>query len=154
MKNFNLSEWALKHQSFVLYCIVVLGFIGIFSYGKLGQSEDPPFTFKVMTVRTGWPGATARQIEQQVTERVEKKLQEMPELNFVRSFSRPGESLVFVAVKDSEPAARMPEIFYQVRKKIGDIRGQLPQGIAGPTFNDEFGDTFGNVYAIAGDLRT
>ena len=151
MKNFNLSEWALRHQSFVLYCIVVLGFIGIFSYGKLGQSEDPPFTFKIMTVRTGWPGATAREVEQQVTERVEKKLQEMPELNFVRSFSRPGESLVFVAVKDSEPAARMPEIFYQIRKKIGDVRGQLPQGIVGPTFNDEFGDTFGNIYAITGD---
>ncbi len=151
MKNFNLSEWALKHQSFVLYCIVVLGFIGVFSYTKLGQSEDPPFTFKIMTVRTGWPGATAREVEQQVTERVEKKLQEMPELNFVRSFSRPGESLVFVSVKDSEPAAHMPELFYQVRKKIGDIRGQLPAGIVGPTFNDEFGDTFGNIYAITGD---
>ena len=151
MTNFNLSEWALKHQSFVLFCIVVLGFIGIFSYGKLGQSEDPPFTFKVMTVRTGWPGATAREIEQQVTERVEKKLQEMPEINFVRSFSRPGESLVFVVVKDSEPAAKMPEIFYQARKKIGDLRGELPPGIIGPTFNDEFGDTFGNIYAITGD---
>ena len=151
MTNFNLSEWALKHQSFVLFCIVVLGFIGIFSYGKLGQSEDPPFTFKIMTVRTGWPGATAREIEQLVTERVEKKLQEMPEINFVRSFSRPGESLVFVAVKDSEPAARIPEIFYQVRKKIGDVRGELPQGIIGPSFNDEFGDTFGNIYAITGD---
>ncbi|MBL8380354.1 MAG: efflux RND transporter permease subunit, partial [Burkholderiales bacterium] len=151
MKSFNLSEWALKHQSFVLYCIVVLGFIGVFSYSKLGQSEDPPFTFKIMTVRTAWPGATAREVEQQVTERVEKKLQEMPELNFVRSFSRPGESLVFVAVKDSEPAKKMPEIFYQVRKKIGDIRGQLPAGIVGPSFNDEFGDTFGNIYAITGD---
>jgi multidrug efflux pump len=151
MKHFNLSEWALRHQSFVLFCIVVLGFVGVFSYSKLGQSEDPPFTFKVMTVRTGWPGATAREVEQQVTERIEKKLQEMPELNFVRSFSRPGESLVFVAVKDSEPAKKMPEIFYQVRKKIGDIRGQLPAGIVGPSFNDEFGDTFGNIYAITGD---
>ena len=151
MKNFNLSEWALRHQSFVLYCIVVLGVIGVLSYTRLGQSEDPPFTFKLMTVRTGWPGATAREIEQQVTERIEKKLQEMPEINYLRSFSRPGESLVFVAIKDSEPAARMPEIFYQVRKKVGDIRGQLPAGIVGPTFNDEFGDTFGNIYAITGD---
>ncbi len=148
---FNLSDWALKHQSFVLYCIVVLGFIGIFSYNQLGQSEDPPFTFKIMTVRTGWPGATAREIEQQVTERIEKKLQEMPEINFLRSFSRPGESLVFIAVKDSEPAARMPEIFYQVRKKVGDVRGELPQGVIGPSFNDEFGDTFGNIYAVTGD---
>jgi multidrug efflux pump len=151
MKNFNLSEWALKHQSFVLYCIVVLGFIGVFSYTKLGQSEDPPFTFKVMTVSTVWPGATAREVERQVTERIEKKLQELPELNFVRSFSRPGESLVFMSVKDSEPASKMPEIFYQVRKKIGDIRGTLPAGIVGPNFNDEFGDTFGNIYAITGD---
>jgi len=148
---FNLSEWALRHQSFVLYLIVVLGFIGVFSYTKLGQSEDPPFTFKVMTVRTGWPGATAREVEQQVTERVEKKLQELPDLNYVRSFSRPGESLVFVAIKDSIPASRVPEVYYQVRKKIGDIRGSLPQGIVGPTFNDEFGDTYGNIYAVTGD---
>jgi multidrug efflux pump len=151
MHKFNLSEWALEHQSFVLFLVVVLGVIGIFSYGKLGQSEDPPFTFKVMTVRTGWPGATAREVEQQVTERVEKKLQELPELNFVRSFSRPGESLVFVAIKDSIPAKQVPEVYYQVRKKIGDIRGQLPTGIVGPSFNDEFGDTYGNIYALTGD---
>ena len=151
MQNFNMSEWALKHQSFVLFLVVVLGFIGIFSYTKLGQSEDPPFTFKVMTVRTGWPGATAREVEQQVTERVEKKLQELPELNFVRSFSRPGESLVFVAIKDSIPAKQVPDVYYQIRKKIGDIRGQLPQGIVGPSFNDEFGDTYGNIYAVTGD---
>jgi multidrug efflux pump len=151
MKNFNLSEWALRHQSFVLYCIVVLGVVGALSYTQLGQSEDPPFTFKIMTVRIGWPGATAREVEQQVTDRVEKKLQEMPEINFLRSFSRPGESLVFVSVRDSESAANMPQIFYQVRKKIGDIRGQLPAGIVGPTFNDEFGETFGNIYAITSD---
>ncbi len=151
MQRFNLSEWALRHQSFVLYLIVVLGFIGVFSYTKLGQSEDPPFTFKVMTVRTGWPGATAREVEQQVTERVEKKLQELPELGYVRSFSRPGESLVFVAIKDSIPAKQVPDVYYQIRKKIGDIRNTLPQGVTGPSFNDEFGDTYGNIYAITGD---
>ena len=151
MQRFNLSEWALKHQSFVLYLIVVLGLIGIISYGKLGQSEDPPFTFKVMTVRTGWPGATAREVEQQVTERVEKKLQELPELDYVRSFSRPGESLVFVAIKDTIPAKQVSDVYYQVRKKIGDIRGTLPSNIVGPTFNDEFGDTYGNIYALTGD---
>src|SRR5476649_565187 len=118
MKRVNLSEWALAHQAFVLYLILALGVIGVFSYGKLGQSEDPPFTFKVMTVRTGWPGATAREVEQQVTERVEKKLQELPELNYVRSFSRPGESLVFVAIKDSIPAKQVPDVYYQIRKKI------------------------------------
>ena len=151
MQRFNLSDWALKHQSFVLYLIIVLGVIGVFSYTRLGQSEAPPFTFKVMTVRTGLPGATAREVEQQVTERVEKKLQEMPEINFLRSFSRPGESLVFVIIKDSLPASQVPDVFYQVRKKVGDIRGSLPAGAIGPSFNDEFGDTFGNIYAITGD---
>ena len=151
MQRFNLSEWALKHQSFVLYLIIVLGVIGVFSYNRLGQSEAPPFTFKIMTVRTGLPGATAREVEQQVTERVEKKLQEMPEINYLRSFSRPGESLVFVAIKDSIPAAQVPEVFYQVRKKVGDIRASLPAGAQGPSFNDEFGVTFGNIYAVTGD---
>ena len=151
MQRLNLSDWALKHQSFVLYLIIVLGVIGVFSYTRLGQSEAPPFTFKVMTVRTGLPGATAREVERQVTERVEKKLQEMPEINFLRSFSRPGESLVFVIIKDSLPASQVPDVFYQVRKKVGDIRGSLPTGAIGPSFNDEFGDTFGNIYAITGD---
>jgi multidrug efflux pump len=151
MKNFNLSEWALKHQSFVLFLIVLLGAIGFFSYTKLGQSEDPPFTFKIMTVRTIWPGATAREVEQQVTERVEKKLQEMYEVDNVRSYSRPGESTVFIFIKDSMPAAQMDQIFYTARKKVGDIRHTLPADIRGPFYNDEFGDVYGNVYAIVGE---
>src|SRR5476649_2660136 len=151
MKRVNLSEWALAHQAFVLYLILALGVIGVFSYGKLGQSEDPPFTFKVMVVRTLWPGATAREVEQQVTERIEKKLQELQSLDFIRSYSRPGESQVFVIAKDSMPAADMPEHFYQVRKKISDIRQDLPAGVNGPFFNDEFGDTFGNIFALTGD---
>jgi len=154
LKRFNLSEWALRHQNFVLYCIVALGLIGAFSYERLGQSEDPPFTFKVMVVQTRWPGATAAEITEQVTEKIEKKLQEIPELDYLRSYSRPGESQVFVVAKDSVPSTRMPEIFYQVRKKIGDIRYTLPPGIQGPFFNDEFGDTFGNIYALTGDGYT
>jgi multidrug efflux pump len=151
MTRFNLSEWSLRNQALVRYFIVVLGVLGIWSYLGLGQSEDPPFTFKVMVVQTRWPGATAAEITEQVTEKIEKKLQEIPELDYLRSYSRPGESQVFVVAKDSVPSTRMPEIFYQVRKKIGDIRNTLPPGIQGPFFNDEFGDTFGNIYALTGD---
>jgi multidrug efflux pump len=148
---FNLSEWALEHRSLVLYLIVVLALIGFLSYEKLGQSEDPPFTFKVMVVRTNWPGATAHDVEQQVTDRIERKLQEVPNADYVRSYSRPGESLVFVVLKDSTPAALVPDAFYQARKKIGDIRNTLPAGVQGPFFNDEFGDVYTSVYALTGD---
>jgi multidrug efflux pump len=148
---FNLSEWALEHRSFVLYLIIMLALIGVLSYEKLGQSEDPPFTFKVMVVRTNWPGATAHDVEQQVTDRIERKLQEVPNADYVRSYSRPGESLVFVVLKDATPSALVPEAFYQARKKIGDIRSTLPAGVQGPYFNDEFGDVYTSVYALTGD---
>jgi len=151
MKNFNLSEWALKHQPLVLYMILVMGLMGVFAYGRLGQSEDPPFTFKFMTVRTIWPGASATEVDQQVTERLERKLQEVPNVNFVRSYSRPGESLIFFAINDAAPASAVPETQYQVRKRVSDIRQTLPQGVLGPFFNDEFGDTFGNIFAISGE---
>jgi multidrug efflux pump len=151
VRRFNLSEWALEHRSFVLYLMVSLAIIGVLSYGQLGQSEDPPFTFKVMVVRTLWPGATAKEVEQQVTDRIEKKLQETPNLDYLRSYSKPGESQIFVVAKDSAPASAIPDIFYQVRKKVGDIRATLPEGIQGPFFNDEFGDTLGNVFALTGD---
>jgi multidrug efflux pump len=151
MTRFNLSEWALRNQSLVRYFIVVLAALGVWSYFGLGQSEDPPFTFKVMVVRTQWPGATAAEITEQVTEKIEKKLQEIPELDYLRSYSRPGESQVFMVVKDSIPAEHVPDVFYQVRKKIGDIRYTLPSTVQGPFFNDEFGDTFGNIYALTGD---
>lgn len=151
MKNFNLSEWALRHQPLVLYLIVILGLIGIASYGRLGQSEDPPFTFKFMTIRTIWPGASVADVDQQLTERLEKKLQEVPNINFLRSYSRPGESLIFFAINDAAPASAVPETQYQVRKRLGDIRQTLPQGVVGPFFNDEFGDTFGNIFALTGE---
>ncbi|WP_374267424.1 efflux RND transporter permease subunit [Zoogloea sp.] len=148
---FNLSEWALRHQPLVRYLIVMLAFVGVVSYQKLGQSEDPPFTFKVMVVRTEWPGASAREVEAQLTDKVEKKLQEVPNVDYMRSYSRPGESVVLFVAKDSTPSRDVPDIFYQVRKKIGDIRQTLPAGIRGPYFNDEFGDVFGNIYALTGD---
>jgi multidrug efflux pump len=151
MKRFNLSEWALAHQTLVLFFILVLGAIGVGSYLRLGQSEDPDFTFKLMVVRTLWPGATAEEVELQVTDRIERKLQETPRLDFLRSYSKPGESVIFVFVKDSSRAAEAAETWYQVRKKVGDIRQQLPSGVLGPFFNDEFGDTFGNIYVLTGD---
>ena len=151
LRRFNLSEWALAHQTLVLYFMVVLAAVGVGSYLRLGQAEDPDFTFKLMVVRTLWPGASAGEVERQLTDRIEKKLQETPRLDFLRSYSKPGESVVFVFVKDSARPDEIRDTWYQVRKKVGDIRATLPQGVMGPFFNDEFGDTFGNIYALTGD---
>ncbi len=148
---FNLSEWALAHQALVLYFMIVLAVVGVGSYLRLGQAEDPEFTFKLMVVRTNWPGASADEVERQLTDRIEKKLQETPRLDHLRSYSKPGESVIFVFVKDSSRPDEIKDTWYQVRKKVGDIRSLLPAGIQGPFFNDEFGDTFGNIYALTGD---
>jgi multidrug efflux pump len=151
MTSFNLSEWALKNKTLVLYAMIVLAIAGILSYQRLGQSEDPPFTFKIMVVRTMWPGATAEEVAMQVTDRIEKKLMETGSYEFIRSYSRPGESMIMFMAKDSMFSDKLPDLFYQVRKKTGDIKPSLPQGVIGPFFNDEFGDTFGNIYALSGD---
>ncbi len=148
---FNLSEWALNHQTLVLYLMLMLTVSGLLAYTKLGQSEDPPFTFKVMLVRTSWPGASAVEVEQQITDKLEKKLQEVPHLDYTRSYSRPGESMIFVIIKDDTFSKEIPEIWYQVRKKIGDIRNTLPNNIESLTFNDEFSDVYGSMYALTGD---
>lgn len=153
MKRFNLSDWSLRHPSLVLYAMLVLTIAGLLSYTKLGQSEDPPFTFKVMVVRTGWPGASAQEVEKQVTDKLEKKLQEVPHLDTLRSYSRAGESLIFVLAKDSTNPKDIPDIWYQVRKKVADIRHTLPDNIEGPTFNDEFGDVYGNLYALTSETK-
>jgi multidrug efflux pump len=145
---FNLSEWALRNRALVLFAMIVLALAGAWSYRQLGQSEDPPFTFKAMVVRTLWPGATADQVAKQVTERVEKAVMGTGKYEFVRSYSRPGESQVIVMARDSMPSKDVPELWYQVRKKVGDIRATLPAEAVGPFFNDEFGDTFGNIYAL------
>lgn len=148
---FNLSDWALKHQTLVLFLMLMLVVSGMFAFTKLGQSEDPPFTFKVMLVRATWPGASVVEVEQQVTDRIEEKLEEIDSLYYSSSFSRPGESVVFVVVKDDTFSDKIPEIWYQVRKKIGDIRHTFPQNLESLTFNDEFSDVFGTMYAITGD---
>ncbi|WP_439861248.1 efflux RND transporter permease subunit [Pseudomonas sp. MBLB4136] len=148
---FNLSAWALNNRQIVLYIMLLLGIVGAISYTKLGQSEDPPFTFKAMVIRTNWPGATAEEVSRQVTERIEKKLLETGEYDKIVSFSRPGESSVTFIARDSMHSKEIPDLWYQVRKKVGDIRHTLPQGIQGPFFNDEFGTTFGNIYALTGE---
>jgi len=151
MKMPNLSEWALKHQQMVIFMIVVLSIAGIVSFFSLGRAEDPAFTFKVMVVRTLWPGATAKEVERELTERIEKKLQETPWVDVLRSASKPGESLVFVVLKDYTPKLEVPESWRQVRKKLDDIRYTLPSGVQGPFPNDEFGDVQINVFALTGD---
>ena len=134
----------------VLYLMIVLMVGGTLAFLKLGRAEDPDFTFKVMVVRTLWPGATAREVETELTERIEKKLQETPWLDVLKSASRAGESLVFVQVKDYTPKTEVPEAWRQVRKKLDDIRHTLPAGVQGPFPNDEFGDVYVNIYALTG----
>ncbi len=148
---FNLSAWALRHQPLVIFIITLVTLFGVLSYSRLAQSEDPPFTFRVMVIKTLWPGATAQQVQEQVTDRIAKKLQETPSTDFMRSYSRPGESLIFFTMKDSAPASEVANEWYQVRKKVGDISATLPQGVQGPFFNDEFGDVYTNIYTLAGD---
>ena len=151
LTRFNLSQWALEHQALILYFMLALFAAGVYSYTRLGEGEDPEFTFKVMVVRTLWPGATAREVEQQVTERLEKKLQETPWFDYARSYSKPGESLIFVVLKDYTPPKAVPDAWYQVRKKVSDVKSTLPANVQGPFFNDEFGDTFGMIYAFTSD---
>ncbi len=148
---FNLSAWALRNRQIVLFLMLLLAIVGGISYTKLGQSEDPPFTFKAMVIRTLWPGASAEEVSRQVTERIEKKLMETGEYERIVSFSRPGESQVTFMARDSMHSDEVPALWYQVRKKISDIRQTLPPDIQGPFFNDEFGTTFGNIYSLSGE---
>ena len=148
---FNLSKWALDHPALTRYLMLVLMLLGFASYFQLGQDEDPPFTFRAMVVRTYWPGATAQQVAEQVTDKLERTLQEVPYADKIRSYSKPGESQIIFQVKDVIKGADVTNTWYTVRKKIGDIRGTLPGGIQGPFFNDEFGDVYGVIYAIESD---
>ncbi|RBB43152.1 AcrB/AcrD/AcrF family protein [Burkholderia reimsis] len=148
---FNLSAWALKHQQLVIFLIGLATIFGMIGYTRLAQSEDPPFTFRTMVIQTYWPGATAREVQEQVTDRIGRQLQAAPYVDNIKSYSRPGESMIFFAMKDSAPVDQVPETWYQVRKKVGDIRATLPKGTVGPFFNDEFGDVYTNIYALEGD---
>jgi multidrug efflux pump subunit AcrB len=151
MRGFNLSRWALENIPLTRYLIAALLIGGIISYNMLGQEEDPPFTFRYMVISAQWPGATAVQMAQQVTDKLERKLQETPWVDKIRSFSKPGETTIILELRESTPPKEVPPTWYQVRKKIGDIAGTLPQGVIGPFFNDEFGDTYGSIFALSGD---
>ncbi|TNC11756.1 efflux RND transporter permease subunit [Methylobacterium terricola] len=151
MKSFNLSEWALSHRSFVWFLMVVAIVAGAMSYRKLGREEDPAFAIKTMVVQANWPGATIGDTLEQVTDRIEKELQQINAVDYTRSYTTPGQATVFVNLRETTPPKTIPWLFYQVRKRLGDIKGTFPQGMQGPFFNDEFGDVFGNVYAFTAD---
>ena len=148
---FNLSRWAIEHSALTRYLMLALLVLGVAAYFQLGQDEDPPFTFRAMVVRAYWPGATAQQVAEQVTDKIERTLQEVPHADKIRSYSKPGESLIIFQLKDSSPPQEVPQAWYTVRKKVGDLRPTLPQGVVGPFFNDEFGDVFGVIYALSGE---
>ena len=148
---FNLSRWALEHPALTRYLLVVLIVLGFAAYFQLGQDEDPPFTFRAMVVRTYWPGATAQQVAEQVTDKLERTLQEVPYADRIRSYSKPGESQIIFQIKDSSKASEVPNVWYSVRKKVGDMRATLPAGVQGPFFNDDFGDVYGVIYALESD---
>ena len=154
MKRLNLSEWAITHRPLVLFMILLLGAAGVYSYFNLGRAEDPTFTIKTMVVNVAWPGATATEMQAQVADKIEKKLQELPFLDRVESYSRPGVSFIRVNLSDRTPPAKVKELWYQVRKKVGDIRGNLPSGIVGPSFNDEYGDVYSALYMLSADGLT
>jgi multidrug efflux pump len=150
-QGFNVSRWALEHPALTRYLMVVLMVMGFAAYFQLGQDEDPPFTFRAMVIQAFWPGATAQQMADQVTDKIEKTLQEVNHADKIRSYTKPGESLTVFQLKDNTPPKEVPDLWYQVRKKIGDMRSTLPQGVLGPVFNDEFGDVYGSIYALSAD---
>jgi multidrug efflux pump len=151
VSSLNLSDWALKHRSFIVFIMIAVTLAGVVSFFSLGRAEDPPFTFRTMIVQAAWPGATMDETLEQVTERLERKLQETRGLDFLRSYTIPGRTTIFVNLKGSTKASEVPDIWYQVRKNIGDIRATLPAGVVGPGFNDDFGDTFGLIYGFTAD---
>jgi multidrug efflux pump len=151
MTPFNVSEWALKHRSFVVYLMIVTMAVGLLAYSRLGRNEDPAFTFRTMVVQAAWPGATLNDTLDQVTDRLERTLKETPSLDFLRSFTRAGSTTIFVNLKGSTPPKEVPDIWYHVRKSVADMRHTLPAGVVGPGFNDEFGDTFGIIYGFTAE---
>jgi multidrug efflux pump subunit AcrB len=151
MQRFNLSQWSITHRPLVLFMIILLGAAGIYSYLNLGRAEDPSFTIKTMIVHVGWPGATAAELQAQAVDKVEKKLQELPYLDRIESYSQPGGAFIRVILSDKTPPAKVKDLWYQVRKKVGDIRNELPPGITGPDFNDEYGDVYSALYMLTAE---
>ncbi|HET7190415.1 MAG TPA: efflux RND transporter permease subunit [Pseudolabrys sp.] len=148
MRRFNLSAWAVAHPALILFLIVMFGAAGFFSYEKLGRAEDPSFTIKAVVVSAMWPGATAHDLQEQVADPIEKKLQELPYFDKVTTYSKPSLAVMLVAFKDNTPAREVPELFYQLRKKVSDIKDDLPTGVIGPSVNDEYGDVDSILYML------
>ena len=151
MNGFNLSQWALGHRSFVWYLMLAIVAAGALSYTRLGRQEDPSFTIKSMIVYASWPGATVEEMTNQVTDRIERKLQELDTLDFTKSYTTAGQTTVFVNLKDDTPGSAIHDMWNRVRGKINDIKADLPTNVQGPFFNDQFGDVFGNIYALTAD---
>lgn len=151
MTRFNLSDWALRHRSLVWYFMLVASLAGLFSYFNLGRAEDPDFTIKTMIIQARWPGATVEDVIGQVTDRIEKKLEELDSFDYAKSLNMPGMTTIFVNLKDTTKAKDIPAIWVKIRNMIGDIRSQFPDGVVGPSFNDSFGDVYGNIYAFTAD---
>src|SRR6202521_1971390 len=154
MQSLNLSQWAITHRALVLFMMLLLGGAGFYAYRNLGRAEDPSFTIKVMVIDVEWPGATATEMQKQVADRIEKKLQELPSIDRVESYPQPGVSFIQVFLIDQTPPARVKELWYQVRRKVGDIKGDLPSGVTGPNFNDEYGDVYSTIYMLTADGLT
>jgi multidrug efflux pump len=154
MNNINISAWAVKHPAFILFLILAIGAAGVSGYLKMGRAEDPTFTIKTMVVSAAWPGATSDELERQVADPIEKKLQELPYFDYTKTFTRPGLAVIQLNLKDTVPGKEVPDIWYQARKKVGDIKHTLPDGVRGPFFDDEFGDVYSAVYAFTGDGYT
>ena len=148
MRSFNLSDWALKHRSLVWYFMIAFMVAGLFAYLQLGRQEDPDFTIKTMVIQAQWPGASAEEVTRQVTDRIEKKLEELDSLDYTKSVTVAGQTTVFVYLRDSTKASDVAPTWARVRNMIADIKADLPQGVIGPGFNDRFGDVFGNIYAF------
>ena len=151
MTRFNLSQWAVSNKSIVVFLMLLCAVAGLGAYEQLGRQEDPDFSVQTMVVQVAWPGATAIDTLKQVTDRLEKKLEETPNLDYLKSYTKPGQATVFVYLKESTPKSKIEDIWYQVRKKVSDIQATFPKGVVGPFFNDEFGDVFGIVYGITYD---
>ncbi|MDH2547073.1 efflux RND transporter permease subunit [Acinetobacter baumannii] len=151
MKGFNLSSWGLQHRTLVIFAMLLSLLLGTVAYFKLGRAEDPNLTIKVMTIDVNWPGATTRDLEQQVVEKIQRTLQEVPNYDYVQSYVRPGQATIFLVLKDWTRKSQIEESWYQARKRVNDIRQNLPKDIQGPFFNDDFGDTFGSIYAFHAD---
>src|SRR5689334_18947965 len=151
MKHFNLSSWAVSHPTLILFLMIALGVAGFISYQKLGRAEDPFFTVKVVNVSAIWPGATAQEMQTQVADPIEKKLQELPYFEKVQTYSKPAFTAMQVTFKDSTPPKDVPYLFYLLRKKLVDVQGQLPAGLLGPNVNDEFSDVDSILYMMTGE---